>query len=158
MRAGVTMTLAHARREKPVRRPKGYIGQAHQTIGSDILAVLKTLKSPEQVLGAAEVAKLAAVKPEVWYPISWLLELMETLDAKIGRYGLLRMGRSLFDLSHRERVLEQARSAHDFTAEDLDQRLMSEADAQHGHTARERRDHLHGNARVVGRTRPGRDA
>lgn len=95
------------------RRPKGYVGTRHQTIGSDILAVLHILKLPEQVLGTEEARKLAAIDPTSWYPIGWLLELMETLDKKVGHYGLLRMGRTLFQLSHEARVKEVAHSARD---------------------------------------------
>lgn len=95
------------------RRPKGYAGTRHQTIGSDILAVLHILKLPEQVLGTEEARKLAAIDTADWYPIGWLLELMETLDKKVGHYGLLRMGRTLFQLSHEARVKEVAHSARD---------------------------------------------
>jgi hypothetical protein len=96
-----------------MRRPKGYIGQGHETIGSDILAVLAILKMPELVLGPEDAKRLAAVDPAGWYPIEWLLELMEKLDAAIGYYGLVRMGRTLFQLSHKDRVEKVARSARD---------------------------------------------
>lgn len=95
------------------RRPRGYEGIDHQTIGSDLLAVYKTLKLPDQILGEAEAARLAEVDPAKWYPIAWLLELMETLDERVGQYGLLRMGRTIFKLSHQERVVKEAHSAHD---------------------------------------------
>jgi hypothetical protein len=95
------------------RRPRGYIGSRHETIGSDILAVLRILKLPEQVLGADDARKLAQVDPAAWYPIEWLLDLMERLDRQFGPVALQRMGRVLFDLSHKERVLEVARSARD---------------------------------------------
>lgn len=96
-----------------VRAPKGYIGRNHETLGSDILAVYKILKLPEQVLGPEDARKLAAVDPAGWYPIGWLLSLMEKLDGSLGFYGLVRMGRTLFDLSHKARVLEVAHSARD---------------------------------------------
>lgn len=83
------------------------------TIGSDILSVLQILKLPEQVIGPEDAKKLAEVDPTDWYPISWLLELMEKLDRQVGHYGLLRMGRRLFQLSHEKRVLEVAKSARD---------------------------------------------
>ncbi len=38
---------------------------------------------------------------------------MEKLDSHVGHYGLLRMGRKLFHLSHEARVLEVAKSARD---------------------------------------------
>jgi hypothetical protein len=96
-----------------VRRPRGYIGKDHVTIGSDIAALLAILKLPEQVLGAEEAEKLRQVDPNGWYPIAWLLELMEKLDQRIGHYGLVRMGRTLFKMSHEARVKEVAKSARD---------------------------------------------
>lgn len=95
------------------RRPKGYLGIDHATIGSDILSVLQILKLPEQVIGIEDARRLAEVDPAKWYPIAWLLELMEKLDRQVGYYGLLRMGRRLFQLSHQQRVLEVAKSARD---------------------------------------------
>jgi hypothetical protein len=87
-----------------MRRPKGYVGRDHETIGSDILAVLAILKMPEHVLGADEVKRLTAVDPAGWYPIEWLLDLMDRLDKQVGHYGLLRMGRMLFKLSHEDNL------------------------------------------------------
>lgn len=75
--------------------------------------MLRTLSLPEQVLGDEEVRRLAEVKPGGWYPIGWLLELMEKLDERVGYYGLLRMGRMVFSLSHEERVLASASCARD---------------------------------------------
>lgn len=95
------------------RRPKGYVGRQHETIGSDILSVIQVLKLPEQVLGVEQVQKLKSVDPEGWYPIEWLLDLMDRLDKSVGQYGLLRMGRTLFEMSHKERVLQVAHSARD---------------------------------------------
>src|SRR5579859_4547135 len=111
----------------PRRRfPRGYAGRNHETIGSDVLAVLRSLqhlvgesdfsagkKMAEQVLGSGEVARLQALDPNGWYPIGWLLELMETLDAKVGRFALLKMGRTLFTLSHEERALKTFKSAQE---------------------------------------------
>jgi hypothetical protein len=95
------------------RRPRGYLGQQHETIGSDIVSVLQVLKLPEQVLGPDECRRLKAIDPDGWYPIEWLLDLMDRLDGAVGHYGLLRMGRKLFELSHKERVLQVATSARD---------------------------------------------
>jgi hypothetical protein len=94
-------------------RPKGYSGIEHETIGSDILSVYQILQLPEQVLGVENARKLAAIDPSAWYPIEWLLALMETLDQRVAYYGLLRMGRQLFKLSHEERVAKVAKSARD---------------------------------------------
>jgi hypothetical protein len=96
-----------------MRRPNGYVGKDHVTIGSDILAVARILKLPEQVLGADNAKRLQTIKPDDWYPIEWLLQLMELLDERVGYYGLLRMGRTLFTMSHEERVKTVAKSARD---------------------------------------------
>jgi hypothetical protein len=93
------------------RRPKGYVGTNHETIGASLLAVLQILKLPEHVLGAEQVARLQKVDREAWYPVEWLLSLMETLDRSVGHYGLLRMGRRRFELSHKTRL--PPRSARD---------------------------------------------
>jgi hypothetical protein len=107
------------------RRPAGYVGRHHETIGSDILAVLRSLqhlvdeerRGPRgilgHVLGADEIERLEAIDPRGWYPIGWLLELMERLDAKVGRYALLRMGRVLFKLSHEAHAVTVMHSAED---------------------------------------------
>jgi hypothetical protein len=97
----------------PVRRPRGYYGDEHTTLGEGILAVDKILKMPEQVLGKQEFERLKQVKPEGWYPIEWLLGLTEILEAHVGRYGLMQLGRKLFSASHKERVLSFATSAKD---------------------------------------------
>ena len=95
------------------RKPRDYVGAQHETIGSDILAVLKTLKEPEEILGADVAARLAGVDPTGWYPIAQLLELMEVLDRRVGQHGLLSMGRTLFKMSHERRTKQEATSAAD---------------------------------------------
>lgn len=97
----------------PVRRPRGYFGEDHTTLGADILAAVKILKMPEHVLGEREWKRLQTVKPDAWYPVELLLGLMEILDAHVGRYGLMQMGRKLFEASHKERVMRSARTAKD---------------------------------------------
>jgi hypothetical protein len=96
-----------------VRKPRDYIGQGHETIGSDILAILAAIPLPEQVLGAAVTAKLRAVQPQGWYPIALLLEAMELVHTRIGRSGLLQTGRKLFQGSHAEEFKKVAHSAAD---------------------------------------------
>jgi hypothetical protein len=103
----------HASSVTLVRKPRGYVGRDHETIGSDILAVLKILKLPEQVLGEEEARKLAAIKPGSWYPISWLLRLMNRLDEQLGHYALVRLGRTIFKESHEEQALRVLKSARD---------------------------------------------
>jgi hypothetical protein len=95
------------------RRPKGYLGNGHETIGSDILAVLRVTSMPKQILGTELAARLAAVQPESWYPIQLLLDVLETLGTRVGPRGLVQMGRQLFQLSHAERVKAVAKSAGD---------------------------------------------
>jgi hypothetical protein len=111
------------------RQPKGYVGTNHETIGSDLLAVTDSLEHLmrrddsqggqrstlviQQVLGEEAWKRLAGVTPNGWYPIAWMLETLETLHHKLGRYGLLRMGRTLFKRSHEARVLQSATSARD---------------------------------------------
>ncbi len=95
------------------RRPKGYLGIEHETIGSDILAVLKILMLPEQILGIEDAVRLNAIDPRRWYPIEIMLDLMDKLDKEVGHYGLLRMGRTLFNLSHEARVGKVATCARD---------------------------------------------
>jgi hypothetical protein len=105
------------------RRPKDYVGRNHETIGSDIIAVVrslehlaadqKTLRLPKQILGAEQVTLLEQVKPDGWYPIAWLLDLMELIDARLGRYALMKMGRAVFSLSHAKRIRESASSGRD---------------------------------------------
>jgi hypothetical protein len=97
----------------PVRRPRGYYGDDHTTLGSDILAVLAVLKMPEQVLGKEQADRLKGVRADAWYPIEWLLGPMEIMEAHVGPYGLMQLGRKLFQLSHKERVVQVAKSARD---------------------------------------------
>jgi hypothetical protein len=71
------------------------------------------LSFPEQVLGAEEFGRLKDIDPSGWYPIDLLLDVMDRLDQGVGYYGLLRMGRALFEMSHKERVMKIANSARD---------------------------------------------
>lgn len=95
------------------RRPRGYIGTRHETIGSDILAVLRALTLPEQILGAAAVRDLETIDPDGWYPIGKMLDFMAIIERTVGDVGLRKVGRTLFKLSHEERLKEVARSARD---------------------------------------------
>lgn len=93
------------------RKPAGYVGLRHETLGSDLIAVLKVLKLPELVLGPERTAKLQAVKPDAWYPIADLIELMDVLEQKLGRSALFAMGENVFRLSHEEQAKKQFSSA-----------------------------------------------
>ncbi len=103
------------------RLPRGYRGTNHETIGSDILSVLKVVTFPDRVLGKELHEKLQAVSPEGWYPIDDLLVMMDRIEASIGRAGLVQMGRNLFRLSHEERVKQVAKTAADilFSLDDM---------------------------------------
>ncbi len=95
------------------RRPQGYVGQNHETVGSDILAVLKALHAPEQSLGKPLADRLKVVAPQKWYPIALLLEALETLDAKLGTYALRSVGWQIYKLSHGDSIGKTAASARD---------------------------------------------
>src|SRR5690606_6541116 len=82
------------------RRPRGYVGRNHETLGSDVLAVLKAVTLPERTLGPDLARRLGAVRADRWYPIGLLLEAFEVMDAKLGDYGLHHVGWELFKLSH----------------------------------------------------------
>lgn len=90
-----------------------YENATHETIGSDILAVLGVLKAPEQILGPVWVERLRTLKPDQWYPISTLLELLEALAKRGGHASLVQMGRRLFRDSHQARVTPDLKSAGD---------------------------------------------
>ncbi|MBM4783816.1 MAG: hypothetical protein GQE15_39610 [Archangiaceae bacterium] len=102
-----------------MRRPRGYVGTRHETIGSDILAGLGVVSMPKQTLGPALNDKLQKLSPNGWYGIDLMLELMEALDARVGANGLRQMGRRLFAASHEAHVRAMAKSARDiFTSFD----------------------------------------
>lgn len=96
-----------------IRLPKGYLGTGHQTIGSDLLAVLKALHLPERVLGPELAGRLRQVKPDQWYPIGLMLEAMEAMDKKLDAYALKSAGWTLFKMSHEASAKAVAHSARD---------------------------------------------
>jgi len=95
------------------RLPRGYIGRGHETIGSDILAVQRATINPARVFSAESLARLEQVKSQGWYPIEWLLDLMDELHERLADVGLKRVGRELFRLSHAEKVRVTASAARD---------------------------------------------
>ena len=103
-----------------MRTPRGYEGHGHETIGSDILAVRHALTALTgndgtalRLLGPLANARLVTVTANGWYPIEWLLDMMERIDERIGRFALLKLGRTLFKLSHQERISEVAKCGRD---------------------------------------------
>ncbi|MBL8683642.1 MAG: hypothetical protein JNK05_31010 [Myxococcales bacterium] len=111
---------------RAARRPRGYEGLRHETLGSDILAVRDALAflskatsddeihgTCRKVLGVEAASKLEGLVADRWYPIGLLLDLMETIDTRIGHNGLRRMGRLLFQRTHAARFKEAARVARD---------------------------------------------
>lgn len=90
-----------------------YDNKTHETIGSDILAVLGVLKSAEVILGPVWVERLRALKPDAWYPINTLLELLEALAKRGGHASVVQMGRQLFRDSHQARLTPELKSAGD---------------------------------------------
>lgn len=99
-------------RRRVTRRPKDYLGTDHEAIGSDIRAVLAAVPEPEATLGEL-AARIEKLDPDGWYPIALLLEVMQILSERLGRFALLQTGRTLFKLSHSQRVKQAARSAAD---------------------------------------------
>ncbi len=95
------------------RRPRGYVGLNHETLGSDILSVVAAIPFPQQLLGPEVAERMGSVDSDGWYPIAWLLEAMEVLAKRIGNNGLLQMDRKLFELSHAGQFKQTARSAGD---------------------------------------------
>jgi hypothetical protein len=95
------------------RLPRGYRGIDHETIGSDVLALLDSVLMPEQLLGKELVQRLRAVRPSGWYPIALLLEPLEMLDKRLGADSIRKVGHALFRLSHEEGVRQKATSARD---------------------------------------------
>jgi hypothetical protein len=51
-----------------MRRPRGYVGKGHETIGSDLLSVLGVVSMPAHVLGPELTGQLREVKADRWYP------------------------------------------------------------------------------------------
>lgn len=90
-----------------------YRNATHETLGSDVLAVLHTMKYPDQVLGEAWVQRLRALDPNQWYPIDTLLELLTALFKKAGHAALVQTGRQIFRDSHQARLTPDLKSAGD---------------------------------------------
>jgi hypothetical protein len=95
------------------KAPKGYIGENHETLGSDILSISNALSMTEQVLGKDMAARITAVKPDQWYPVALMLDALEVVERKVGGSVLRQVGRRLFELSHAEQAKAHVKSAAD---------------------------------------------
>ncbi|HEY8209010.1 MAG TPA: hypothetical protein VIG99_16075 [Myxococcaceae bacterium] len=106
---------------RAARRPRAYEGLDHETIGSDLLSVLAVVSDPGEVLGRAFASRLAKVTPDGWYPISWMLDLLDQLDQRVGQMGLRQMGRKVFRTTHGDHVRHTCTSARDviYSLDDL---------------------------------------
>ncbi len=95
------------------RRPRGYVGKNHETLGSDISAILDVARMPDSVLGAELAAGLKQVRPSEWYPIALMLEPLELLSRWLGEAGLPAVGIKLFNATHAASVRQNAKTAAD---------------------------------------------
>jgi hypothetical protein len=93
--------------------PKGYVGIDHETRGSDILAVLAALRMPEETLGLDTFLRLEKVHEEAWYPASWLIEMTDEIERRVGRFALRQVGRKAFTRSQRAIVRKTVHCARD---------------------------------------------
>ncbi len=59
------------------------------------------------------MGRMSGMAPDGWYPIAWLLQMMESIEAKIGRFGLIKVGRVLFQQSHEARLGDQLATGYD---------------------------------------------
>lgn len=90
-----------------------YENASHETIGSDLLAVLNTMRYPEEVLGHYWIERLREIKATEWYPMATLVELEQQVLYRGGRASLIQLGRQLFRDSHHERVAPKLQCAGD---------------------------------------------
>jgi hypothetical protein len=98
---------------RPRRKPKGYGGEGHETIGTDVVALLEAVLMPELVLGKDLVTSLRSLDRAGWYPIELLLGPLERLDAVLGPASLRKIGAELFRLSHEGAFRTEVKSARD---------------------------------------------
>lgn len=78
-----------------------------------IIALLTVLKRRDLVLHLETGEELGPVDPQGWYPVAILLDLLDRLEAKIGYFGLVRTGRTLFQMSHEATVSRSQYCARD---------------------------------------------
>ncbi len=78
-----------------------------------ILALHQVLKQREPGLESEARPRLAPIDPQAWYPIGMLLDSLDRLEAKVGYYGLVRTGRTIFQMSHASNVASSQHCARD---------------------------------------------
>ena len=93
--------------------PRGYLGIGHETRGSEIMTILETVRAPELTLGVEMVVWLKKLRPDGWYPIGLMLDLMETLEQKLGKYHLKQLGWTIFSRDHAPQLREHVRTAQE---------------------------------------------
>jgi hypothetical protein len=91
----------------------GYENASHETLGAELLAVLHTMKFPEEVLGHYWSERLKGIVAEEWYPVAIELELQQQVLHRGGRASLVQLGRQLFRDLHQARLSPLLRSAGD---------------------------------------------
>lgn len=89
------------------RKPRGYAGIDHITRGGDIIAVLRTVHLPEQTLGPELARRLKDVRPDAWYPVQNMIEMLESMDRKLGGYHLRQVGWTIFNSFHIDSVKQR---------------------------------------------------
>ena len=82
------------------RKPRGYSSANHETLGTDILALVDAVVLPETILGKTAYARLMSVDAKGWYPVGDLLDAFEQVGMVLGNNSLRKVGASIFKLSH----------------------------------------------------------
>lgn len=83
------------------------MGLQHETIGSDVIAVLDVINLPELVLGKERADALKKIEASKWYPLSTLEDPVEGLHQRVGDASLLQIGSELLRISHAPAQISQ---------------------------------------------------
>lgn len=101
------------RASSAIRQPRGYLGEGHETIGSDIIAVFEAVRDAEPTLFSHWLPLVRTIDPDGWYPIDLLLTLADVIHQRAGAAALASMGHSIFMLSHERHSSTRAASIGD---------------------------------------------
>lgn len=93
-------------------KPRGYSGKRHEVLGAEILALLRILRSGDSALGE-DADRLRELDRGDFYPVEVLLRVSEVLDETLGKFGLVRAGRNIFDALYKDTVAAGWTSARD---------------------------------------------